>query len=185
MDIPTNNSVRIYSSYMVRNLARKTATQAEGLFCLLAVSFSTSGINRTASLQFITLHGHWHCTSGVIWILPLQSVAVTCTEAYLHFSLYTLYEVSFLHEQWRNFISSPPHPGRMWGPPSHLNKGYRRLLLGVRRSGLEADHSTPSGAEVRNAWNYSSTFPIRLHGVVLNEARGKLYPYLLVNEIDA
>jgi len=40
--------------------------------------------------------------------------------------------------------------------------------LGVKRPGCEADHSPPSSAEVKNAWSYTSTFPIRLHGVVLS-----------------
>jgi hypothetical protein len=31
------------------------------------------------------------------------------------------------------------------------------LSMGVKRSGREADHSPPSGAEVNNAWSYSST----------------------------
>jgi len=38
----------------------------------------------------------------------------------------------------------------------------------LKRSGLEADHSPPSSAEVKNAWSYISTSPIRLHGVVLS-----------------
>jgi len=38
--------------------------------------------------------------------------------------------------------------------------------VGVQLSGREADHSPPSSAEV-NAWGYTSTTPIRLHGVVL------------------
>jgi hypothetical protein len=42
------------------------------------------------------------------------------------------------------------------------------LSLGVKRPGREADHSPPSSAEVKNAWNYTSTPPIRLHGVVLS-----------------
>jgi hypothetical protein len=40
------------------------------------------------------------------------------------------------------------------------------LSLGVKRSGHEADHSPPSNAEVKNAWSYTSTPPIRLNGVV-------------------
>jgi hypothetical protein len=36
-----------------------------------------------------------------------------------------------------------------------------------RRPGRETDHSPPSSAEVKNAWSYTSTSPIRLHGVVL------------------
>jgi hypothetical protein len=38
----------------------------------------------------------------------------------------------------------------------------------VKRPKRETDHSPPSSAEVKNAWNYTSTLPIRLHGVVLN-----------------
>jgi hypothetical protein len=42
------------------------------------------------------------------------------------------------------------------------------LYLGVKRPGREADHSSQFSAEVKNAWNYTSTSPIRLHGVVLS-----------------
>jgi hypothetical protein len=37
----------------------------------------------------------------------------------------------------------------------------------VKRQGREADHSSPSSAEVKNAWSYTSTPPIRLHGVTV------------------
>jgi hypothetical protein len=39
--------------------------------------------------------------------------------------------------------------------------------LGVKRPVGEADNSPPSSAEVKNAWSYTSTPPIRLHVVVL------------------
>jgi hypothetical protein len=42
------------------------------------------------------------------------------------------------------------------------------LSLGVKRSGREADHSPSSSPEVKNAWNYISTPPVRLRGVVLS-----------------
>jgi len=42
------------------------------------------------------------------------------------------------------------------------------LSLGVKRPGREADHSPSSSSEVKNAWSYTSTPPIRLHGVVLS-----------------
>jgi hypothetical protein len=42
------------------------------------------------------------------------------------------------------------------------------LSLGVKRPGREADHSPPSSAEVKNAWSYISSPPIRFHGVVLS-----------------
>jgi hypothetical protein len=34
--------------------------------------------------------------------------------------------------------------------------------------GLETDHSPPSMAEVKNAWSYTCTSPVRLHGVMLS-----------------
>jgi hypothetical protein len=52
-------------------------------------------------------------------------------------------------------------------PPSYP-VGTRDSFPGVKRPGREADHSPPSSAEVKNAWRYASTPPIRLHGVVLS-----------------
>jgi hypothetical protein len=40
--------------------------------------------------------------------------------------------------------------------------------LEVKRSEREADHSPPSSADVKNAWSYACTPPIRLHGAVLS-----------------
>jgi hypothetical protein len=54
----------------------------------------------------------------------------------------------------------PTQPSIQWVPAA--------LSLGVKRPGREADHSPPSSAEVKNAWHYNSTPPIRLHGVVLS-----------------
>jgi hypothetical protein len=42
------------------------------------------------------------------------------------------------------------------------------LSLGVKRPGRETYHSPPSCTEVKNAWSYTSTPPIRLLGVVLS-----------------
>jgi hypothetical protein len=42
------------------------------------------------------------------------------------------------------------------------------LSLGVKWLGYEADHSPPSSAEVKNAWIYTSTPPVHLHGMVLS-----------------
>jgi hypothetical protein len=42
------------------------------------------------------------------------------------------------------------------------------LSLGVKRPGCEGDHSPPSSAKFKKAWSYTSTPPIRLHGVVLS-----------------
>jgi hypothetical protein len=50
----------------------------------------------------------------------------------------------------------------------NLTKGTGGSFPGVKRPGREADHSPPSIAEVKNAWSYTFTPPIRLHGVVLS-----------------
>jgi hypothetical protein len=42
------------------------------------------------------------------------------------------------------------------------------LSLVVKQPRREADPSPPSSAEVKNAWSYISTPPIRPHGVVLS-----------------
>jgi hypothetical protein len=42
------------------------------------------------------------------------------------------------------------------------------LSLGVKRPEREADHSPPSSFEVRNELSYTSTFSLRLHGVVFS-----------------
>jgi hypothetical protein len=39
---------------------------------------------------------------------------------------------------------------------------------GVKQQEREADHSPTSSAEVKNSWSYTSTHPIRLHGVMLS-----------------
>jgi hypothetical protein len=44
---------------------------------------------------------------------------------------------------------------------------YPMSTRGSFRGG-EADHSPPSSAEDKNAWSYTSSPPIPLHGVVLS-----------------
>jgi hypothetical protein len=46
--------------------------------------------------------------------------------------------------------------------------GRGAIPTGVRRPGSEADHSPTASAEVKEMWIYTSTPPIRLHGVLLN-----------------
>jgi hypothetical protein len=51
--------------------------------------------------------------------------------------------------------------------PTSYPMGTGRLFpLGVKRPGREADHSHPVPRS-KNAWSYTSTLPIRLHGLVL------------------
>jgi hypothetical protein len=51
-------------------------------------------------------------------------------------------------------------------PPIQWVSGV--LSLGVKGPGRESDHSPLSSAEVKNAWRYTPTPSIRLHGVVLS-----------------
>jgi hypothetical protein len=52
-------------------------------------------------------------------------------------------------------------------PASYL-MGIRSSFTGVKRPGREGYHSPLASTEVKNAWSYTSTLPIRLHGVVLS-----------------
>jgi hypothetical protein len=52
--------------------------------------------------------------------------------------------------------------------PASYPMGTGALSVGIKRPGREADHSPPSSAEVKIVWNYTSTPPIRLNGVVLS-----------------
>jgi hypothetical protein len=56
------------------------------------------------------------------------------------------------------FFSSASRPALgITQPPSHWVPGV--LTPRVKRSGHEADHSSASSAEVKNAWGYTSTNP--------------------------
>jgi hypothetical protein len=54
----------------------------------------------------------------------------------------------------------PTQPPIQWVPGA--------LSLGVKSQGREADHSPTPSAEFKNAWSYTFTPTIRLHGVVLS-----------------
>jgi hypothetical protein len=43
--------------------------------------------------------------------------------------------------------------------PTAYPMGTGGFFLGVKRSGLQADHSTAASAEVKKMWNYTSTPP--------------------------
>jgi hypothetical protein len=53
--------------------------------------------------------------------------------------------------------------------PAFVSSGVRGALTpGIKRSGSESGHSSPSSAEVKNTWNYTSTPAISLHLQPLN-----------------
>jgi len=41
------------------------------------------------------------------------------------------------------------------------------LFAGVKRSGCEVNHSSPSSADVKNKWTYTSAPPVGFHDVFL------------------
>jgi hypothetical protein len=55
------------------------------------------------------------------------------------------------------------------GPTQHFTEWVPgALTLAIQRPDSGANHSPPSSAEVKNAWSYTSTTPICLHGAVLS-----------------
>jgi hypothetical protein len=64
--------------------------------------------------------------------------------------------VSSTNKTWRGqrkeFMSSSRYPDWLWGSPSLLSHGIKRL-------GREAHNSSPSNAKVKNAWSFTSTLP--------------------------
>jgi hypothetical protein len=65
-------------------------------------------------------------------------------------------------EGWDYF--STPCPDRLWGPPSLLSRWYRRLFS----QGMKLTTHLHLVSRPKNAWSYTSTPPISLHGVVLS-----------------
>jgi hypothetical protein len=67
-------------------------------------------------------------------------------------------------------LTFPCRPDRLWGPPNLLSNGYPEdcFLRGVKQQECEADHTRPTGAEIKETWIYTSTPPIHLHCIVLN-----------------
>jgi hypothetical protein len=74
----------------------------------------------------------------------------------------------------RSFLFSNISRNAIFGLGANIRAGASvqwvsvALFLSVKRPGRGADHSPPSSAEVKTAWNYASTPSIRLHSVVLS-----------------
>jgi hypothetical protein len=93
----------------------------------------------------------------------------------LHIRIYALVHArarAHIHTHTRTLLTQPPQtPAVISVLPIHTARKYNwvpgALSRGVKRPGREADHSPPSSTEVSNAWSYTSTLPIRLHGMVL------------------
>jgi hypothetical protein len=64
---------------------------------------------------------------------------------------YGLDDRGSIPDRGRGFFFSPLRPDWLWGPPSLLFNGYWGPFPGGEvRPGRDADHSTPSSAEVKN-----------------------------------
>jgi hypothetical protein len=60
----------------------------------------------------------------------------------------------------RIFSSSPQRPDRLWGPPSLFIQWVPgNLSPGIKREGRESGHSSPTSAEVKKMWIYTSNPP--------------------------
>jgi len=67
-----------------------------------------------------------------------------------------------MNERWNFFSFRHVQPPIEWVPNGPLS--------GVKAAGLWSWQSPPSSSEIKNVWSYTSIYPIRLHGVVLNLA---------------
>jgi len=65
-------------------------------------------------------------------------------------------------------LSSLPRPDRLWGPPSLLCIEYKVLFpWKVKGRGVRLTTHQHLASRLKNAWRYTSTLRVRLHGVVL------------------
>jgi hypothetical protein len=79
--------------------------------------------------------------------------------------------------QWvRIFLFTTASRPALWSTQPRIQWVTGALSVGVKWPGREADHSLPSSAEVKNAWSYTSTPPVHLHGLVLSYSTGITLP---------
>jgi hypothetical protein len=69
---------------------------------------------------------------------------------------------------WEFFLHHRVQTGSEAHSASYPMRTRALSSVGVKRPGREADHSPPSNPEVKNAWTYTFTPPIRLHSLVLS-----------------
>jgi hypothetical protein len=76
----------------------------------------------------------------------------------------------FRQGEWWEFFLFATASRPILGPtqsPSQCVPGI--LTPGLNRPEREADHTPPFSAELKNAWSFTSTPPVRPHGVVLQQ----------------
>jgi len=63
-----------------------------------------------------------------------------------------------MQRQGRELYYSPPHPDRLWGPPTLLSNGYPwPSPQEIKQQGREDDNLPLAGVEIKNAWSCIST----------------------------
>jgi hypothetical protein len=146
---------------------------------------SKSGEQGGCSISVIDFWARHFLTESALWAGPLswwgiqllgQSSGIFCTSIFPHSLLRNNFHYGLDDRSstvwfpaWAGNFSL--HHRIQTGSgvhPASYPMSTRGFSLGVKRPKREADHSPPSSAEVKNAWSYTSTPPIRLHGVVLS-----------------
>jgi hypothetical protein len=102
---------------------------------------------------------------GALYLLLLLQYGFVIISSELHVSLISGAKLTYLLNFSAYIYNTTAYIKILQQPIQWVPEA---LSLGVKRPGREADHSPPSSAEVKNAWSYISTPPLRLHGVVLS-----------------
>jgi len=78
-----------------------------------------------------------------------------------------------LHSRHRDQVDFGAHP-------VSYSMGTGDPFLGLKRPGRETDHSSPTGADVKNVWSYTSFHQHPFMAYCSIKAQGQLYLYLLL-----
>jgi hypothetical protein len=82
---------------------------------------------------------------------------------------YGLDDRGFESQQRLGIFSSPPRPDRLWSPPNFPSNEFQGFFpWGQSGRGVKLTTHFLVVARSNNEWNYTSTPPICLHGVVLS-----------------
>jgi hypothetical protein len=73
--------------------------------------------------------------------------------------------MQFCRHSHLKLFSYPKRPAWLWGPPTLLFNKQWVSFLRVKQPEREVNLPSPSSAEAKNEWSYTSSSPISLHGV--------------------
>jgi len=120
---------------------------------------------RKCHLKYLFSCFNW--ITVVIHKLSFHVQTIDGKSSYIHLSpLLSTFPFYHLLITWDVFLF-PSHLRlhRLCVAHSLLCTGYRDYFPGLRRPEHQVDHSPPPETEVKSEWSYTSTPPIRLHGV--------------------